>query len=65
MNNRFSIVRRLAAILLVIGFGPQTASSAVDPMSPADEAIIPEHGKYTRAYQSDWSKLPAGDVLAK
>lgn len=26
--------------------------------------IIPEHGKYTQSYQSDWSQLPTGDGLA-
>lgn len=29
------------------------------------DTLIPEHGKYTAQYQSDWSKLPTGDVLAK
>ncbi len=29
------------------------------------DAIIPEHGKYTTAYQSDWSKLPTGDITGK
>jgi hypothetical protein len=29
------------------------------------DTLIPEHGKYSTTYQSDWSKLPTGDVLAK
>lgn len=30
----------------------------------ADE-LIPEHGKYSESYQSDWSKLPTGRELAR
>ncbi len=40
-----------------------TAQEASAPTVTDD--IIPEHGKYTAAYQSDWSKLPTGDVLAR
>lgn len=29
------------------------------------DTLVPEHGKYTSLYQSDWSKLPTGDVLAR
>ncbi|HAI12741.1 MAG TPA: hypothetical protein DCM28_13620 [Phycisphaerales bacterium] len=29
------------------------------------DQLIPEHGKYSTQYQSDWSTLPTGDVLAK
>lgn len=33
--------------------------------SPKTAPFFPEHGRYTAAYQSDWSKLPTGDVLAR
>lgn len=29
------------------------------------DSLIPEHDKYTQTYQSNWSKLPTGDALAK
>ena len=29
------------------------------------DSLVPEHDKYTQTYQSDWSKLPTGEVLAK
>lgn len=29
------------------------------------DSLIPEHGKYSETYQSDWSKLPTGKELAR
>ena len=29
------------------------------------EQLIPEHGKYSESYQSDWSALPTGNELAR
>lgn len=65
MKMQFFRSPSLAVLLLSAGLAWQISTSAADPRPPVEEGIIPEHGKYTRAYQSDWSKLPAGDVLAK
>ncbi len=48
----------LAGVLIPLAVFLHAASAQEIPTPAVTDDIIPEHGKYTAAYQSDWSKLP-------
>lgn len=60
MKQLWNTLRSPIRLALVAGLAWSGAAGADEP-----DAIQPEHGKYTQAYMSDWSKLPTGDVLAR
>ncbi|MDR1281274.1 MAG: hypothetical protein LBK99_10695 [Opitutaceae bacterium] len=55
------------ALVFLPGLVPARSIAAVDTTDTVDTAdtIIPEHGKYTPAYMSDWAKLPTGDKIPR
>ncbi|WP_043588298.1 hypothetical protein [Geminisphaera colitermitum] len=52
------------ALTFFPGLVPAREEDGVADIAAVD-TIIPEHGKYTTAYMSDWSKLPTGDKIPR